>query len=140
MLGKWRCHRANERQVIGAGRDMRKEPTDIHPTLAVFSKAPVRTVDCPDIVKLGRLHLQAEGLAVLLVKARLRIKAINLRHAAIHIKKDDALGLCLKMRIPGSKRPLRLSPAILREQYVQRQGAESDRTVLQHLAPAELAF
>ena len=119
---------------------MREEPADIHPALTVFLEAPMGSINGPDVVELGWLHLQAEGFAMLLVEPRLRVEAVYLGDASVHIQKDDAPGLRGKMSVPGRERPFGLGGALLRHQHIQRESAETYGAVPQHLAAGNLAL
>lgn len=115
MLGERGGHRADHAQFIGVPGHVWEQIADRNPRLTVMLKLP-RTGECfAAAVELRSLHLQPERLAVLLRKPGFGIKGVHRGWAAIHVQKNDALGLGREVGLLGRERIHRLAPRLLRQ-------------------------
>ena len=93
VLGKLGGHRAHHAQLIRHLADVREQVTHIQPGLTVLFEIPRRLQRLADVVKLRRVDLRGERLAVVLLETRLVIERIDLRHTAVHVEKMTLLAL-----------------------------------------------
>ena len=101
MLGEVRDHRPDDRQVVDALADLRKQVADRDAALAVMAEFPRAAQHVADVVELRRVRLDLDRLPVLAVEPRLGVERVDLRRSAVHEQEDDARGLGRKVRGPG---------------------------------------
>jgi hypothetical protein len=137
-------HRADDAQVIGTLRDMRKEVADVDSALSVTTKPKRRAEHAPRTARRRELRCgdrHADRLAVLAVEARLGIERVHLRGAAVHVEKDDAGRPGRVMTGAGSQRISRIRDGraviALGEQRTESDGAESVGGPGEELPPGE---
>ena len=145
VLGKLARHRAHDREVVHALRDVREELAHRRAALPVLLKFPRRAERRAVVVELRRLHFHPERLAVLGGQPRLRVEGIHLRRPAVHVEKNDALRLRRKMRRSRHERIVQISAddfaeGFFREQRGERDGSETVRAAREHFAPRERAW
>ncbi len=93
VLGVVGDHAADDGQIVHALRDVWKQITDRDARLPVLLELPGRPKDVAVVVELRIRHLHWQRLAVLGPQARLGVKGVHLRRAAIHVEEDHGLGL-----------------------------------------------
>ena len=99
MIRVIRFHRANDAKIIDALGDMRKQRADFRAAFAVRRELPLRPLEEHVEVPFAALKLvDWNGLAGIGKELRLRVPRVDVRHAAAHVEKDDALCLGRKMR------------------------------------------
>src|SRR5262249_39316218 len=97
-----RVHRANDAQIIGESRRVRKQAADFQAALAVFCKRKWRPHEMPNRPAIGADNwnvLALIGLAMMLGESRLGIKCIDMARSAVHEQKDSMLRLGRKLRL-----------------------------------------
>ena len=104
VLGEVRDHRPDDRQVVDAPADVRKQVADRDAALAVVAELPGAAEHVADVVELRRVRLDLDRLAVLAVEPGLGVERIHLRRPAVHEQEDDAPGLRREVRRPGRQR------------------------------------
>ncbi len=100
-------HRANQRDVVHAASDVRKQRAHLRAALPVLRKLPLRSLQINALVTRPAFDLGMVGLdllAVALHQLRLRIKAVHVRDTAGHEEEDDVLRLRREMRFLGCER------------------------------------
>ena len=98
VLVHLRGHRANHREVVREFRKLRKQFGDHGAALPARPRLPRTGHNISDVIEHGRFHRHRHGLPVTLLQLRLRIKRVEMRHAAAHVGEDDVLGARLEMR------------------------------------------
>ena len=111
MIDLFRDHAADDAEVIGNARGMRKEIGDFLAALAVaaeFREWPAGLEH--RILQLGELLATGErfrkGLTVQALQFRFPVEAFELRRTARHAEMDDAFDARRKVRKGGGVRPL----------------------------------
>ena len=125
VLGEVRDHRPDDRQVVDALADMRKQVADRDAALAVVPEFPGAAEHVADIVELRRMGLDLDRLPVLAVETRLGIKRVHLRWPAVHEQEDHARRLGREVRRLGRERVRRR--ASMRRDCFRRRVADRRR-------------
>ena len=122
MLAELRRHAADHAQLVRHRGHVRKEVTHRHAALAMALVGPVRGLDSAVVVELRLFHLAWHRLARVFFEQRLRIKRVDVRHAAAHVAKDHAACLRRETLRPMRPRRLRLHQACQRRHSKTRGG------------------
>ena len=92
-------HALDERDVVDASSDVRKEITHPRAALTVLTKLPLRSYNAPfTLVTAATFGFHRDGLPVVLVEIRLVIKGIDVAGTAVTEEEDDALRFARKHR------------------------------------------
>src|SRR6185437_9294364 len=92
---------------------VREEVADPLAALPVLLELPLRPDDPPRVlVAAAAERLHGDRLAVQAVQLRLVVEGVDVAGAAVHEQEDDALGLCLEMRLAGCQRVEELAGAV----------------------------
>src|SRR5262245_34129703 len=147
MLGEAGNHRADDRQIIDAGGQVRENLADRGAALAVPLELERRGQHLGWAVvrdELRRRMRHLDRLAIFLRQPRLRVERIDLRRPAVHVQEDDAPRLSSVMpwtrRKWSSRRRCRERPLwgsaqrFFAHQRRQRNGAEAVGAAEQHFA------
>ena len=140
MLHERRRHRANDRELVGDGPDVRKQRADRNAALPVTRELPRARQDVAILVEHRPLGLERHRFARLGRQPRLRVERVDVREAAGHVAEDDILHLRREVGRFRGERPVRWvlrQPAVGPVRHQRRQGeeAETGRRAPQHLAP-----
>ena len=90
VLGELTGHRADHRQLVGHRADVREEITDRQAARPVRLELPQAGENRADVVELRLVDLKPG----ILLEPRLRVEAVDLGHAAVHVEEDDVLRRC----------------------------------------------
>ena len=94
-------------QFVRHRRELRKHAADLKPTLAIFFELERRSHHVSVAIKLSSLDFHRHRFAVQFAQLRFRVERIDLRHATVHEKENDALGFGREMRLARSQRIVR---------------------------------
>ena len=141
VLGEFARHRADDRQFIDDRAHVRKQIAHRDAALPVWLKLPRARQHPADVVELRGIDLEerVRVLAGMLLERGLRIEAVNLRHAAIHIEKDHArrpAWMVQARQNTGRGRPGRVASherRVASQQRRRRHGSESAAARTEHL-------
>src|SRR5207244_6459739 len=96
-------HRMQKSNVIDAGADVGEEVADPFAGLAILFELPFGTDNAAFVlVAASPKGFYGNRLAIERIELRLVVKCFNVAGAAIHEKKDDALGFGREVRWFGS--------------------------------------